>query len=241
MIAWLGDEKLKSETVGRIRDYWKEKQEAQRVTSMVDRGQQMSCLFDHDRYSADQIEKRFGIESRITHWMARLFDRLRPGKFEDWAIDSLDAIPVGADLSKCHHRLFSWLFSEEFMPMPANKHEQHVRCAAELHAKAVDGLEPSWWVFERSAAGSMGPLTRLTAKFNRDYRISTKLAEAAICSTKTSDPKSTSRAIGLAQQATWIGEKKWADKTSASVESWSRIADKSLEIFSSAPVESVAR
>lgn len=75
-------------------------------------GGRPSWEIDHDYFSWHmEVEKSYGIPYTVAHLMESVFEALPFGKAAQFAVDSIEAIPVGADLSGVMDRWKSFLNS----------------------------------------------------------------------------------------------------------------------------------
>jgi hypothetical protein len=77
------------------------------------RGCVLGCLTKSKTDAYKKAQELFGISLTIGRWIEFLFEYIDESLCKDWAIDSLTAIPVSADMSKCHHWFWIWALSEE--------------------------------------------------------------------------------------------------------------------------------
>lgn len=157
MIAWYGEQKLKDAALERLREHRRLDQLAQRVYFESGRGCHLGCLTHRNEDAQEATERMFSIEQRVAYWLEAVFEGLPQEDCAAWVIESTEAIPVGADLSLCHHELAAWLLGPEGPQAEGVSHElvrdavQQVRA---LHVRAAAGdaiADDEWSAAARSA------------------------------------------------------------------------------------------
>lgn len=119
MKAWHGEASLKASAMERMREhrrldeiirgdgYWSE---------YGHRGCQLGCLTHtgvwHNKLDEHrphrETERQFGIPATVARLLEHCFENLPVEDAADWAVDSLEAIPVGADLTTIQERMMEW-------------------------------------------------------------------------------------------------------------------------------------
>ncbi|MHB1950076.1 MAG: hypothetical protein ACYCQK_01225, partial [Acidiferrobacteraceae bacterium] len=180
----------------------------------------------------------FGIEQSIGYWLEMVFERLPHEDCAQWVLDSAQAIPVGADMSRCRYALCAWLLGESELLPPSEREKDHVRNVLVLHERAVRGdiaPEAEWAAAEAARAGDAA--ARSAAEWTAAWAAAAA-AEAAQAPAAWAAAWA-ARAVGAAQApAAWAAA--WAARAvgaeAAAAAAWRKIAAKSLEIFAAAPV-----
>ncbi len=112
MIAWFGEKVLKDAAMDRLHEHKRLEEIVQRVYWDHGKGCNLGCL-THCQGEVHQATVRmFGIELPVAYFLETIFEGLSPLLAPQWVIDSAEAIPVGADLSKWHHRFGAWLLRD---------------------------------------------------------------------------------------------------------------------------------
>lgn len=76
----------------------------------------------------EQYENLFGIPAYLAWWEDRLFEEMSPARSREWPIQFIEAINVGADLSRVHRSMMRWLASDADSPMaPLFFRDYHIR------------------------------------------------------------------------------------------------------------------
>lgn len=159
MIAWYGEQKLKDAALARLREHRRLDHLAQGVYFQDGRGCHLGCLTHTDSGAHEATERMFGLPQRVAYWLESVFEGLPSDRCAWWVITSTEAIPVGADLSLCHHELAAWLLGPE-SPSAAGSQHDLVRAAIEgmrrLHERAAAGeaITGEQWSAALSAAWS---------------------------------------------------------------------------------------
>ena len=197
------------------------------------KGCNLGCLTRSDSDPHRMTKQLFGFPLKIAYWIESIFDALPINKAAQWAIDSLEAIPIGADLSTVHYRLAYWLLGPESPSADGNTHElvaDAVATVRELCHLASNGVSigsDDWLVAELAV--------ELAARAARATRSAAEsAAESAAWSASWSawsDARSVARSVKTAAwSAAWSA---WSDARSAA---WESIANQSLWIFRTAPI-----
>ena len=188
------------------------------------RGCHLGCLTHSNNDSHASAERLFGIPLRIGFWLEAVFEGLPPEDCAQWVIESTAAIPVGADLSRCHHQLAYWLLGPDSPSSEGNAHplvKGAVSRVRELHGRTMNGknVTESEWTEARSAAYSAAYSARSAAysAHSADRSAAHSACSAAYSAERSADSAARSAACSAA---------------------WKRIAEKSIEIFRNAPTTS---
>ncbi|MHB1950140.1 MAG: hypothetical protein ACYCQK_01545 [Acidiferrobacteraceae bacterium] len=210
-IAWHGEPGLKAAALERLREHRRMDQIVQGIyyDDTRGRGCQLGCLTHAAEDAHEAAERLFGIEQSIGYWLEMVFERLPHEDCAQWVLDSAQAIPVGADMSRCRYHLCAWLLGESELLPPSERAKDHVRGVRVLHGRAARGDMPTQaaWAAAEAAAGAEGGGAAWAA------------AEAA--------------AWAAAEAAAHA-----AAEAATRAAAWRKIADRSLEIFAAAPVVS---
>jgi hypothetical protein len=215
IIAWHNEPKLKHAAMERLIEHRKLDQIAQGFYFDEGRGCHLGCLTHCDEHKDPHsaTELMFGIPERVAYWLEAVFEGLPQDKCANWVIESSESIPVGADLSKCHHELAYWLLGPDSPSAEGNRHESvrdAIEKVREIHRQAMTGeVDEAAWSAARSAAWSAAR----------------SAAESAARSAAESAAESAARSA--AESAAW---------SAAESAAWEQIAEKSIEIFKNAPV-----
>ena len=180
MIAWYGEPKLKTAAMDRLREHKRLDQLQQRIYFVNGRGCHLGCLTHANKSSQEAAERMFGIEKKIAYWLEAVFEILPPDEAAEWVIESTEAIPVGGDMSRCHHHLAAWLLGPDSPSASGSQHES-VRAAVEgmrrLHMMAARGetVTDAQWQ-EAISAATAAESAALTAEA---WSSAARLAESA--------------------------------------------------------------
>ena len=241
MIAWYGDPKLKSAAMDRLREHQRLDQFRQGLYFEEGKGCHLGCLTHASRSSHEATERMFGIEQRIAYWLETVFEGLPPGDAAEWVIESTEAIPVGADMSRCHHHLAVWLLGPDSPSSAGNQHHT-VRAAVEgmrrLHMMAARGetvTDAQWQeaISAATAAESAALTAALTAAGrSAEWSAWSPAAAAAWSAESARLAESAAESAALTAEA-WSSAARLAESARSA---WKQIAFKSMEIFRDAPV-----
>lgn len=160
ILAFHGEPSLKSAVMDRLREHRRLDTIAQKVYFENGRGCHLGCITHVNDGAHETAERLFGIEQRIGYWLEAIFEGLPPKKCAAWVLESTEAIPAGADLSKCHHHLAVWLLGESGLLTITDVNRDAIAQVRELHVAAVNGVpwdESAAWsaAFEKIAAKSI--------------------------------------------------------------------------------------
>ena len=157
MLAWHGEPGLKQAAMERLREH-------RRMDELIQgsyfpgngKGCHLGCLTHSNRNAHELAARLFGIEERIGYWLEAVFEGLPTNECADWVLASTDSIPVGADMSICHHHFGAWLLGESGLLTITNMNRDAIGAVQQLHARAVAGeiVTPEQWSAAESAAWS---------------------------------------------------------------------------------------
>ena len=155
MLAWHGEPGLKQAAMERLREH-------RRMDELIQgsyfpgngKGCHLGCLTHSNRNAHELAARLFGIEERIGYWLEAVFEGLPTNECADWVLASTDSIPVGADMSICHHHFGAWLLGESGLLTITNMNRDAIGAVQQLHARAVAGeiVTPEQWSAAESAA-----------------------------------------------------------------------------------------
>ena len=144
ILAWHGSKHLKEFTLDRLKEH-------QRLDQIIQGsywndadhvGCCLGCLV-HDSSPHPLVEQFLGIEQQIGYWLESVFEGLPVEDCAKWVIDSAKAIPVGADLSGCHHQLGVWIPAESGLLTFTDGNRKAIERVRRLHERAVAGDMPT--------------------------------------------------------------------------------------------------
>lgn len=235
MGAFFNDPKLKQDVMHQLRQDRKLDRLMQGHYFVDGHGCHLGCLTRCNKDSHKAVEQMFNIPERIAYLLEVVFENLTVNQSKWWAIESVDAIPVGADLSKVHHELSYWLLGPDSPSAEGNKNmivASVISQIRSLHRQAADGAEitkEQWEATHRSTPYVSIPY--ISSYPNRSAR-SAWLAASA--STAIADANATARAAAnSADSAAYSG----LDHSGKWLSAWKKIADKSIEVFKSCSSE----
>lgn len=230
--AWYGEPELKEAAMARLREHRRLDQLRQGIYWKNGRGCHLGCLSHQSNETHFVVERMFAIPVRIGYWLEAVFEGLPPEECADWVVESTESIPVGADLSLCHHEFAYWLLGPDSPSAAGNYHElvkDDIRKIRLLHDRVRRGkhvkLAARSVVAARAAARSA---RSVAAAWSPEAR-SVVAAEAAEAAARSAEAAwSVRSAARSATAAVWSAENK--------ARAWKKIAAKSIEIFQAAPV-----
>jgi hypothetical protein len=97
-------------------------------------------------HSADTAayETELGIPEPLAQLFDCIYEALPFGEYQKWAIQSLECIPVGADLSLMEDRILLWMLTEELPKLVEDRFiETQVRDLTALYQRRLMGDEPA--------------------------------------------------------------------------------------------------
>ena len=157
ILAFHNEPSLKASVMERLREHRRLDQIAQGFYfDGKNRGCHLGCLTHTNEGTHVTAERLFGIEQRIGYWLEAVFEGLPASDCAEWVIASTEVIPVGADMSKCHHHFAAWLFSESNLLTITDINREAIASVRRLHCRAAQGSTVSneEWSAARSAAES---------------------------------------------------------------------------------------
>ncbi len=221
VLAFHNEPSLKVAVLERAREHRRLDQIAQKLYWDGSRGCWLGCVTHDAKTPHESAERLFGIEQRIGYWVEAVFEGLPKDRCAAWVLESIEALPVGADLSQCHHHFGVWLLSGESGLLTfTDSNRAAIEGVCRLHQRVLAGDPPaaSEWSSARSAAWSAASAAWSAARS----------AESAAASAAWSAAWAAESAAWSAESAAWSAA--WAAWSAA----WVKIAEKSLEIFRAA-------
>ena len=156
MLAFHSEPSLKTAVMDRLREHRRLDTIVQGTYFDEGRGCHLGCITHINDDTHEAAERLFGIEQRVGYWLEAVFEGLPKEDCAAWVIESTEAIPVGADLSKCHHHLAAWLLGESGLLTITDINRDAIEQARRLHLAAANGqsLSAEQWSAAWSAAES---------------------------------------------------------------------------------------
>jgi len=154
MSAFFNSTELKNFVIEQLNNHKKLDQIRQGVYFVEGKGCHLGCLTHCNEHSQQAADYMFNIPIKVAYLIESVFEGLEAGQAEEWVTNSIQAIPVGADLSLVHHKLAYWLLGPD---SPASEGLRHdlVKSAIEevrrLHGLAASGQEVDFTVAESAA------------------------------------------------------------------------------------------
>ena len=154
VLAFHGEKDLKLAVLNRLREHRRLDQITQGIyfNETEFRGCHLGCITHSNENTHGLAERLFGIEERVGYWLEAVFEGLPKEECAAWVVESIEAIPVGADLSKCHHQFAHWLLTDSGLLTITDINQEAIATVAALHFRAMNGEATS--DSEWSAAGS---------------------------------------------------------------------------------------
>ncbi|MGD9649125.1 MAG: hypothetical protein AB7U73_25665 [Pirellulales bacterium] len=157
VLAWHNEPSLKAAVLDRAREHRRLDQIAQKLYWDGSRGCWLGCVTHDAKTPHESAERLFGIEQRIGYLVESVFEGLPKDRCAAWVLESIEALPVGADLSQCHHHFCVWLLSGESGLLTfTDSNRAAIETVRRLHQRAIAGDTPaaSEWSAAESAAWS---------------------------------------------------------------------------------------
>lgn len=233
ILAWHNEPSLKAAAMERLREHRRLDEIAQGVYWNNGKGCHLGCLSHSNNKSHEVTEKLFGLPLRVCHWLEVIFEGLPLDDSAEWVVSSSDAIPVGADLSLCHHALTAWLLDESTgIIYICNQNRKSIDMCRELHWYASQGgfVDSSVWYAARSAADGASSCVQSSSAARY-------AAQAAFFSADLPEPDSIYWVIDKSVESS-MKTGAQTDWTLDNRSTFKKIAEKSIEIFRNAPVPS---
>jgi hypothetical protein len=158
MNAYHGDTELKAKTLEEMRAHQAADEIVQGQYWSLDggklRGCAVGCLTKDPRGGHDQYPTLWGIPEPLAYLEDTLFESLSVEESKGWPVRFLNAIPVGADLSRVWDKWNAWCLRDLMQIAGANA--EVVEVMAALFERASEGDEPSGteWIEAGRAAGA---------------------------------------------------------------------------------------
>ena len=220
MVAWHAEPELKIQALAQLREHQRMDQIVQGTYWKDGKGCHLGCLTHCNVDSHEATERLFGLPLRVAYFLEAVFEGLPKDKAVRWVTESVEAIPVGADLSRWHHRFGHWLLAESGLLTITDINRDAIAGVAELHRRAAAG-EPLCEAAE-SAAWSSAAWS----------------AAAAAESAAWSSAAEWSAAWSAAAASESAGESAGA-RSAARSAAFEKFAAKAIELFASSPVAAV--
>ncbi|MGD9724670.1 MAG: hypothetical protein AB7U76_25825 [Pirellulales bacterium] len=217
---------MKVAVLERAREHRRLDQIAQKLYWDGSRGCWLGCVTHDAKTPHESAERLFGIEQRIGYWVEAVFEGLPKDRCAAWVLESIEALPVGADLSLCHHHFGVWLLSSEAGLLTfTDGNRAAIEGVCRLHQRVLAGDPPaaSEWSAAESAAESAA--RSAAARSSAAWSAAESAAWSAWSSAASASAARSSAASASAARSA-------AARSSAA---WVKIAEKSLEIFRAAP------
>jgi hypothetical protein len=172
LLAFNNDAKLKKLLVAEIRKHRKQDQIVQGTYGRTEgkkwKGCAVGCAIhslnirlkgDWDTSNHAVYETELGISKRLAYLEDSIFEGLAEEEAKDFPLAFMEAIPVGADLSRVIPAFCEWLLVDPFQGVIRFAREEDkpiIRQVAELHAKEATGevVDETKWSAAESAARS---------------------------------------------------------------------------------------
>jgi len=144
-IAWNGDHDLKQRTVAQMRQHREAGRLIQNVYFAITangawRGCNIGCLAQSDNHA--DVAELLNCPLQIPYLMDVIFECLPIDAARAWAVDNIEAIPVGADLTHVWPRIAVWLLTDaQYGAMQYAKSEQvrnAIQSVIDLYQRAID-------------------------------------------------------------------------------------------------------
>ena len=241
MLAFHGEPTLKTAVMHRLREHRRLDTIVQGTYFDKGRGCHLGCITHINDNTHEAAERLFGIERRVGYWLEAVFEGLPQESCAAWVIESTEAIPVGADLSKCHHHLAAWLLGESKLLTITDINRDAIEQVHRLHLAAANGepLSDEQWSAARSAAESAAARSAAESAAARSAARSAWSAARSAWSAARSARSAAWSAAAAESAAVWSAAQSaaWSARSARSARSaWKDIAAKSVEIFRAAPV-----
>lgn len=163
MLAYHDDPAIKAKYLGRVAAHRKADEIVQQYGYWRDgRGCAVGCTIhgdDHDRYEAE-----LGVPAMLAHLQDAIFEGLPVDEARDFPGAFLDAIPVGADLSRVGWRFLHWLLTEELAGKWPAEVQAALDGAAAVVARRAEGESAEDVKVEAQAAGAAARATDAAAR-----------------------------------------------------------------------------
>jgi hypothetical protein len=133
MIAFHGDKAIKDKYIARIREHRRLDQLVKRAVGQEGKGCAVWCTLD--KYDHAAYEDELGIPRALARMEDVIFECLPWAESMEWPEAFLNAIPLGADLSRVILQFWDWLFSDP----AADRSHQAAKLIELLQAAPVMG------------------------------------------------------------------------------------------------------
>lgn len=225
MIAYHNDSKIKSNILRVLRAHYDHDDFVKGIYWQNGKGCAVGCTIQSGRHI--EYESRFGIPVALARLEDSIFEGLPNEQAKEWPLRFMNAIPVGADLSKVQWKFLHWLLTDEKVNPGINDPivaDAVAQCASLMQQYANGCMDESSAESARSAA-------RASAAWAS--------AESAAWSAWSARSARSAELAELAELAAWASAA-WAARAvalaaeSAESAEWARMADKLIELLSEA-------
>ena len=111
MIAYHNDPKIKSDILQVLRSHYDADDFIKDTYWQNGKGCAVGCTIQSGRHV--EYESRFGIPQALANLEDCIFEGLPNEQAKEWPVRFMNAVPVGADLSKVQWRFLHWLLTDE--------------------------------------------------------------------------------------------------------------------------------
>ncbi len=182
MRAFNGEQSIKDAILSRIAEH----REAGNIVRNVEwkDGKGGAAAVTVNAYKFDRFETELGIPNELGRIEDRIFDGLHKNDGEQFAVDFIEAIEPGADLSAVKYRFFLRLLSDPdrgAANMRRGLSADRVDRVAALFQRAVDGDIPTiaeWKHYQRPASGDFAVDVAYAAAHMGSYAVLAAFDEA---------------------------------------------------------------
>ena len=156
MTAYHADPALKAATLAQLAEHRRLDQIVRGTYWDGSRGCAVGCLTHQGDGGHEEFPSRWGVPVQIAHLIDTIFERLPIDQAQEWPSRIMDAIPVGADLSRTWDRFAAWMLGHvvaQYAEAGAAL-DPSVAAMAALFVRAGAGDEPSEteWIGQARAA-----------------------------------------------------------------------------------------
>ena len=160
LIAFHGDEQVKADLLARIDAHYRADEITQGVYWERGKGCAVGCMTHDPDGGHEKFPELWGIPAQIAYLADSIFENLPAAEAKKWPRRLIEAIPVGADLTRVWDRWAAWMLADLAAQPDAL---DCVRAMADLFHRAANGDEPSEQEWTTAARGAWAAWDAWTA------------------------------------------------------------------------------
>ena len=144
MEAFHGKQEIKDKYIARLKAHYEADEIVQGVYWEAGKGCAVGCILHSGNHNA--FEQELGIPEFFAHLVDNIFENLSNEDAKELPLQFLEAIPVGADLSKVPSKFLYWLLVDKehgVVKFADGEGLKAIQAVAGLHKRRLKGDEPT--------------------------------------------------------------------------------------------------